>query len=351
MRNNIVVLVVLLNLLVLSTVDAAKLLLPNDVLHGKMFEVTIIPDNLDKKIEITYEANSLQYMGAVQTTPDIQILNNNTLEIKPEKAKFADKYVLKFLSLNKDVETIELGLKDQESQKKYNVIFKKKTGRGYSWIILISGIFLLFAGRKIWKYQKTSPQMMSTKSLFINYEELEKARKQFDSKPQQDVKPISEPRLSESKPMATGMIDSVSTENSRNNKPTKADVSEDATTHEIKAVKIEEEQKQPSNLSDTSHIKINIVLEGNGEIYEATNQNIRLGRRKENHIAISASEVSREHVEFFIANDKVMLKSITENNTTKVNGHDIKKEHQIESGDVINLGGTDFVVIKAVIIR
>ena len=49
MRNCIVVLVVLLNLIVLSKVDAARLLLPNDVLQGKMFEVTIIPDDSDKK--------------------------------------------------------------------------------------------------------------------------------------------------------------------------------------------------------------------------------------------------------------------------------------------------------------
>lgn len=350
MRNFIVVLVVLLNLIVLSKVDAARLLLPNDVLQGKMFEVTIIPDNSDKRIVINYEAGFLQYMGAVQTTPDIQILNNNALEIKPEKTKFADKYVLKFLPLNKDVESIELGLKDEESLKKFNVVFKKKTGRGYSWVILIVGVFLLFAGRKIWKYQKTAPQMMSTKSLFINYEELEKARKQFDSKSQQETKVTPDTAMSQPKPAATGMIDSISTENLHNNKPTKEVVSEDAITNEIKAVVIEE-QSQSHNLPEASQIKINVVLEANGEVYEATNQNIRLGRRKENHIVISASEVSREHAEFFIANDKVMLKAISENNTTKVNGNNIKKEHQIESGDVINLGGTDFVVIKAAIIR
>jgi hypothetical protein len=40
-------------------------------------------------------------------------------------------------------------------------------------------VVLLVVGVKLWRYQKSAPEMMSTKSLFMNYEELEKARKMY----------------------------------------------------------------------------------------------------------------------------------------------------------------------------
>ncbi len=89
------------------------------------------------------------------------------------------------------------------------------------------------------------------------------------------------------------------------------------------------------------------ALEGDGKPYEAQGSAIRIGRKKENQICIPANEVSREHIEVTASNGLVYVTPLTETNTTRLNGRSIKEKQVIKPGDTLNLGGLDFIVVKA----
>lgn len=99
--------------------------------------------------------------------------------------------------------------------------------------------------------------------------------------------------------------------------------------------------------TNSSGEQLYLSLEGNGNVYEARGEVIRIGRLKENQISISANEVSREHVEVTISNCVVHIRALTESNTTRVNGRTVKGSQALKPGDTLNLGGIDFVVLKA----
>ncbi|MDD3146371.1 MAG: FHA domain-containing protein, partial [Candidatus Riflebacteria bacterium] len=83
-----------------------------------------------------------------------------------------------------------------------------------------------------------------------------------------------------------------------------------------------------------------------GKAYEAQGSVIRVGRLSENQICITASEVSRKHVEITVSNGVISVCPLTETNTTRLNGRTIKDKQTIKPGDTLSLGGTDFVVVK-----
>lgn len=93
--------------------------------------------------------------------------------------------------------------------------------------------------------------------------------------------------------------------------------------------------------------KLIFALEGDGKAYEAQGSIIRVGRKKENQMCVSANEVSREHIEVTASKGLVYVTPLTETNTTRLNGRSIKEKQVIKPGDTLNLGGLDFIVVKA----
>lgn len=110
--------------------------------------------------------------------------------------------------------------------------------------------------------------------------------------------------------------------------------------------KVEAPEQQPAGLVLPKE-RLVFSLEGNGKAYEAQGNVIRIGRRKENQICISASEISRDHVEISVSKGLVSVLPLTETNSTRLNGRTLTGKQIIKPGDTLNLGGTDFVVVKA----
>lgn len=473
-RYKTMVLAVMLAMMILGTVFAADLQVPPTTKSGDLFVTTILPDSAtDKQVTVRFNALQIQFMGAVQGTPDIQIISDGEIEIKPDNGKLANVYELKFLALMASGSS-PIKLQDQSGERSFAVnIFVPEAQRGYSWLILLGGVILLVAGIKVWRYQKSSTAMMSTKSLFMNYEELEKARKMYF--PDEDTpavkgttpdSPIDTNKTAESaaipapKPFTSGgataeapavipppLASSKPTENSftanktqqspainphsqesnehlknrlaalfndEEEKDTKAEAAEKPDA--VRAVDVRPEEKsavpvleaveaveempvvaeipppvieaapeasgsepvvegplktrpmqQPAikitvpasalnspSVADTpptaikNYVRIVFAIEdGSGRRYEATGTAIRIGRKKENQICITASEVSREHAEVSLNNGTVAVRSLTESNTIQVNNRDIKGFAAIKPGDTLNLGGSNYVVQKA----
>ncbi len=108
-------------------------------------------------------------------------------------------------------------------------------------------------------------------------------------------------------------------------------------------------QNQPAAVAGLVQPKERLVfaLEGDGKPYEAQGSIIRVGRKKENQICIPANEVSREHIEVTASKGLVYVMPLTETNTTRLNGRSVKDKQVIKPGDTLNLGGLDFIVVKA----
>lgn len=105
----------------------------------------------------------------------------------------------------------------------------------------------------------------------------------------------------------------------------------------------ESSQTNEEPLSET----LVVSLEGDGKVYEAQGEVIKIGRHKDNQISLNFVQVSREHVQFTISNGIVSVLPLTTNSATRINGRSIKDSHVIRPGDTLNLGGIDFVVLKA----
>lgn len=512
MRNSIKTgLLIVLMMLSIHGLQAASLKMPSAVNPGELFVVNLQPGSADNKVGLQFNATQLQFLGAVQGTPEIQMKSDSEVEIKPEAGKASGGYDLKFLPLIASGSML-LRVIDADGIKEFPVLFAvNNAGGSNSWIILVVALVLAFAGFKIWKYQKSAPEMMSTKSLFMNFEELEKARKQnfpdSDGEDQQPVPPtpaaVAEPKPAarpaaesagkktlkhvavkekpvegqlarftadpeepaEKQPViqpevrvpasdkpavsppvvekvatpvekpvppaekpvakAAGAADGKKTlknkavevpvlsgrladappvekpqEKVSVDKPSDQDkradqdkpVEQKKTAEPEKAAepveqapekkarpygqavtpmpgKSEEDPRTVQVLHEQFEAKkaqehgdagaksssglvnpkerLVLAIEGAGKAYEAQGSVIRIGRLSENQICITASEVSRKHVEVTVSKGVVSVCPLTETNTTRLNGRTIKEKQTIKPGDTLSLGGTDFVVVKA----
>jgi len=180
-------------------ISAAELKLPEVIRPGDLFVVNLLPDQQsDRQVRFKIDTKQLQFMGAQQGTPDIQIKGDAEFEIKPESGTLAARYDLLFQPLSSGSAVINY--LDSRGEHNITVVFTPlDASRGYSWLILAVGVVLLIVGIKLWRYQKSAPEMMSTKSLFMNYEELEKARKMyFPEEPSDAAKQASMPAAPDS---------------------------------------------------------------------------------------------------------------------------------------------------------
>jgi len=442
-------------------ISAAELKLPEVIRPGDLFVVNLLPDQQsDRQVRFKIDTKQLQFMGAQQGTPDIQIKGDAEFEIKPESGTLAARYDLLFQSLSSGSAVINY--LDSRGEHNITVVFTPlDASRGYSWLILAVGVVLLIVGIKLWRYQKSAPEMMSTKSLFMNYEELEKARKMyFPEEPSDAAKQASMPAAPDSvsavppapaapqspatvempkpssgsstskqqavKPVnvASRLAQFVDDDDESSQKPEKpapktvspvvdktspatsaaptapgtrpkspAAESEstvpvmhttpagESTVPAASAVPVPEEpvdsnKTLPSQKSakapvaelpkpklgmapveaelrkDTGQrlVRNKMVFafeDEKGCSYEAESEVIRIGRRKDCQIVLTASEISREHIEVLMEKGKICVKPLTTSNICRLNGNELKKTTPIKPGDKLNMGGTEFLVTKA----
>lgn len=362
---------------------AAQIQIPVQVKPGELFVLKISPDKeKDRKILVKSEVGRVQFMGAVQGTPDIQMRSESLVEIEPKPGS-EQSYELKYLALSREGET-QFSIVDGGGQQDLKLsLSKEETSRNYSWFILAGGLALLILGIKLWRYQKSSPSMMSTKSLFMNYEELERARKMYfgeegatgaqnevpkdsETHDKTAAKPVDETtekesteiKAEEKSSQATVKSPSVKTDAMRipSEQESEQDLTEDLVvtpdlagsdaTAQRPSLRTEsvvvEAEKQ-----DTREAGFCIeIADESGRKWEASGNSIKVGRRRDNQIILTGSEISREHVVFFIKNGAVFVKALTTSNITKLNGNDLKSEARVETGAKLNMGGTNFVVTK-----
>jgi len=442
-------------------VSAAELKLPQVIRPGDLFVVNLVPDQQsDRQVNFKIDTKQLQFMGAQQGTPDIQIKSDAEFEIKPESGSLAASYDLLFQSLSSGSAVINY--QDSRGEHNLTVVFTPlDASRGYSWLILALGVVLLVVGVKLWRYQKSAPEMMSTKSLFMNYEELEKARKMYfpeesadaakqtpapavpDSSPAappasivpqspatvEIPKPSSGSSTSKQKAVAPVNVASrlaqfIDDDDEPSAKPVKlppqkaspvadktlpaapaapkADSTQaatpaapdestvpvmptslagESTVPAAPAVPVSEEpvdsnKTMPAQKSakapavepprpklgmapveaelrkDTGEriVRNKMVFaieDEKGRPYEAESEIIKIGRRKDCQIVLTASEISREHIEVLMEKGKICVKPLTTSNICRLNGNELKKTTPVKPGDKLNMGGTEFLVTKA----
>ena len=360
--------------------QTADIISPGVVSESQIFIITITTTDSDSGcIKLEYDSDSAQYMGALQSTPDIQIKRESLLEIRCD-SKFQPKYELKFLP---KAAKVAFKMLFNGSEKKIEVTFKAASEeKNYSWWILAAAVLLLIIGLKLFRYQKGAPELMSTKSLFLNFEELEKARKEWfsdNNKEEEKKEDRQEPKTEEASQIHKAQeFDTDDDAETVQNKAVaakeelipKEDISaetlkqnavslkEDAT---VKAVAIDDssatvprmdanvsmkkEAEAPTNIAAAGQIVCEII-DPLGNPYQGTGSEVKIGRKKENTIVLSASEVSRNHLLIFTKGNEFWAKALTSSNISKVADKDIGEGLKITEGDFLNLGGTEYRIRK-----
>ncbi len=73
--------------------------------------------------------------------------------------------------------------------------------------------------------------------------------------------------------------------------------------------------------------------------------NLTIGRHKKNNISLPDPYVSKYHAKLYRKNDKILIKDNKSTNGIEVNNDLIRKEQQVEYGDIIRIGNYTFRVI------
>lgn len=338
-------------LLSLGQAEAAEVQLPFSVKPGELFLIRITPvSGRDEKIVLESEPGKVQFMGAVQGTPDIQMRSDTLVEIE-SRSGIEQCYELKYLAMGQDGSESFFKITDADGSRQAKISFNKEVAaRSYSWLILAGGLILLVVGLKLWRYQKSSPNMMSTKSLFMNYEELEKARKMYfdndapvsstaEPEKNQPAKPEPAPAPESSGAVAAATPKEANNSDSGSTKKMPAD----ARTSQRSAVSSRLSSFSDDAPSASNEVRVELTDE-TGSSRQGQGEIVKVGRRRDNQLVLTGSEVSREHVMFFRKNGQVWIKPLTTSNVTKLDGHDLKAEMQVNQGAELNLGGTVFKV-------
>ncbi|GAB4276475.1 MAG: hypothetical protein Kow0029_18480 [Candidatus Rifleibacteriota bacterium] len=365
--------------------DCAEIDIPSSYKPGDLFIVRVVSKSEDNKITIESESGAVQFMGAVQGTPDIQMLSDHEVMIEPKGA--AGKiYELKYLPMS-NKGRIGFKISDINGVRSFFAALQKNNNsRNYSWLILAGAVLLIIVGIKLWKFQKSAPAMMSTKSLFMNYEELEKARKMYfgdnESKetetaqktnglnlagaPEQNPGEEKSQKKTGERISSTDLNGLTTEEKLKNQSSISAEfMKKEETTESLNQSKaqagetsvrdsqktsqrprvVSKLQKIEEKVTDGSFERLRIILKDpDGKSFSAEGETVKIGRRRENNIVLSNAEVSREHVMVYPENGKIWVRALTESNITQINGKNIKSEMQLKSGDILNLGGTEFKI-------
>lgn len=147
---------------------------------GALFVIDVsVPAGNGPAQRLSFDPVAVQFMGLVAPTPEVQLTGDSVLEIAPDKGK-GGTYQVKFLPFP-TASSAEFSFAGPAAGgSNLHVTFVAKVEeKQYHLHILVGGIFLLIVAWVVWRYQKKNPGLMSTRSLFLNFEELQKAREQF----------------------------------------------------------------------------------------------------------------------------------------------------------------------------
>ncbi len=149
---------------------------------GALFVVDVsVPAGAGPAWRLSFDPATVQFMGLVAPTPEVQLSRESLLEITPDNGK-GGAYQVKFLPFpNASTADFMLGRNAGGGAKLHVAFVAKGEEKQYHLHVLVGGILLLIVAWAVWRYQKKNPGLMSTRSLFLNFEELQKAREQFFS--------------------------------------------------------------------------------------------------------------------------------------------------------------------------
>jgi len=386
---------------------AAGLSIPEKAVPGAMLVVEVnLQAEESKNVTLKFDPSVVQYAGPLVPTTDVQNPSEGIVEIT-KSASSAQEYSLKFFDLGKASETsfkLFFGEKLTESKK---VVFTVEENRkSYNLHLLVAGLVLIVLGWFFLRVQKKTPALMSTRSLFMNYEELQKMRDQYNlpSSPSEDAPQSIRVKA---EPSGEKQIPSESLQDSSHSIPvkteespspsvfdTKPSISESSAKEKFPETKTPEITQEPkidtkaevklgktlpevpektANLQQTTQRKFNedpsdaktvarslasrenapkptkiflALVDDQGNRFEGSGDEVTLGRNKVNVIVFTASEISRHHAVVKVKGDGFVVNSLASGNITEVNGKEVKGDVPIKAGDRLSLGGTAFKVDK-----
>lgn len=165
---------------------------PSQAEPGSLFLVDVsVPVDGGTVHHLSFNPATVQYMGLVAPTPEVQLTGESTLDITPDRGGNG-RYQVKFLSYPNASGAEFAFVPPVAGGAKLNVAFVVKVEeKKYHWHVLAGGIILFLVAWAVWRYQKKNPGLMSTRSLFLNFDELQKARERFfagqaDQEPKSD---------------------------------------------------------------------------------------------------------------------------------------------------------------------
>ncbi len=172
-------LIVVLLLSILPAIGwANEIICPVDPAPGDLIVLELKMDPKAGKARFSFEAAMMQYVGSVVPTPEIQILSDSLLEITPEP-QGSGSFRLKFLT-TPAIATATVVLEVGGARRNAVMFFRARVEKKeYHLHILLVAVLLLVLAWGVWRYQKKTPALMSTRSLFMNFEELQKAREEY----------------------------------------------------------------------------------------------------------------------------------------------------------------------------
>jgi predicted component of type VI protein secretion system len=89
-----------------------------------------------------------------------------------------------------------------------------------------------------------------------------------------------------------------------------------------------------------------VVVRGKpeGKVIPLIGPNFKIGRGETCHLRPNSEQVSREHAEFTIGDDSVIVRDLGSRNGTLVNGKALTAEYRLKHGDLVQVGPLTFAV-------
>jgi len=308
------------------SVRGDNFIVPAQTAPGSMFVVNVqVDSNGSNTTKVTFSPSEVQFAGAVMPTPEVQLTADAVVEIRPAKGSLG-KFDLKFLPLSR-ISSTTLTLTDGTKNLISTIAFVSgETKKEYHMHFLVGALVLLIIGGFAWRFQKKSPVLMSTRSLFMNFEELQKARQEFSP----NIKPQENHSLKDSSEIQDKSVGS-------------SDQNADQRNTQLEPASSQSISGPPPVESPTDKQEIFVKLtDSMGRSHTGTGAEITIGRRKGSIILLTGAEISRNHALIKRENDGFTLVPLSSSNITEVNGHKITNSTTIKAGDTLSLGGTVF---------
>src|SRR5215813_2345638 len=97
----------------------------------------------------------------------------------------------------------------------------------------------------------------------------------------------------------------------------------------------------------TVHMKVQLVVvrgKPEGKVIPLVGPKFKIGRGETCHLRPNSEQVSREHAEFTITGDSVMVSDLGSRNGTLANGKALTAEYRLKDRDLVQVGPLTFAV-------